>query len=239
MTQGETRNPEQPTKRHWGRVGLICLGGLAATGFAGYKTAPFIGTVWRDDPTPLGHIVTGALAPDFAVQGADGKIHRLNDYRGKTVVLEWTSPICEFTASHYNSGNMQKLQKYGADQGVIWLLVDSSAVGAPDYLSAAAANRRIASKGISATTLLIDSDGKVGLTYGAVTTPSVYVIDAAGHLRYQGAVDDNPWGSGTQDVAHSYLKQTLDALAKGTAIATLQSRPYGCSVKYGAGRRAV
>jgi peroxiredoxin len=226
-------------QRRWGRVALVTTGFIAAIGFAAYEYAPFVGTVWRDDPTPLGHIVIGAQAPDFAVQGADGKLHKLSDYRGKTVVLEWTSPICEFTALHYNSGNMQALQKYGLDQGVVWLLVDSAEVGAPDYLDAVAANQRIAAMRSPATTLLIDSNGKLGLTYGAVTTPSVYIIDKEGRLRYQGAVDDNPWGSGTQDVAHSYVRQALVALAKGTAIASAANRPYGCSVKYGGGRRKI
>jgi AhpC/TSA family len=226
-------------KNRWGRAALISTGVLAIIGFAVYTYAPFIGTIWRDDPAPLGHVATGAMAPDFAVQGADGKLHRLSDYRGKTVVLEWTSPTCEFTAQHYDSGNMQKLQKYGAGQGAVWLLVDSSEVGARDYLDPAAAKRRIVSKGITAETLLIDSDGKLGLTYGAVTTPSVYLIDATGRLRYQGAVDDNPWGKGTQDVEHNYLRQALDALSKGAAIPVSETRPYGCSIKYGAGRRAL
>lgn len=31
----------------------------------------------------------GDVAPDFALQGSDGKVHKLSDYRGKTVVLAW------------------------------------------------------------------------------------------------------------------------------------------------------
>jgi cytochrome oxidase Cu insertion factor (SCO1/SenC/PrrC family) len=31
----------------------------------------------------------GDRAPDFALQGSDGKVHRLSDYKGKTVVLAW------------------------------------------------------------------------------------------------------------------------------------------------------
>jgi peroxiredoxin len=227
------------TKTPWGRIALISAGVLVAGGIATYTYAPFIGTVWRDDPTPLGHVATGAVAPDFAAMGADGRRHQLSDYRGRTVVLEWTSPTCEFTALHYDSGTMQQLQKSAIAQGAVWLLVDSAAVGAPDYLDAAAATKRLAAKQSPATTVLIDSDGKIGLTYGAVTTPSVYVIDAQGRLRYQGAVDDNPWGGGTQDIAHNYVKQALTALATGGTIATPENRPYGCSVRYGPGVRAL
>jgi peroxiredoxin Q/BCP len=31
----------------------------------------------------------GDKAPDFALQGSDGKVHKLSDYKGKTVVLAW------------------------------------------------------------------------------------------------------------------------------------------------------
>lgn len=31
----------------------------------------------------------GDPAPEFALQGSDGKVHKLSDYRGKTVVLAW------------------------------------------------------------------------------------------------------------------------------------------------------
>lgn len=31
----------------------------------------------------------GEMAPDFALPGSDGKVHKLSDYRGKTVVLAW------------------------------------------------------------------------------------------------------------------------------------------------------
>jgi hypothetical protein len=31
----------------------------------------------------------GDMAPDFSLPGSDGKIHKLSDYRGKTVVLAW------------------------------------------------------------------------------------------------------------------------------------------------------
>jgi peroxiredoxin len=34
-------------------------------------------------------LTVGDPAPDFALEGSDGKVHRLADYRGKTVVLAW------------------------------------------------------------------------------------------------------------------------------------------------------
>jgi peroxiredoxin len=31
----------------------------------------------------------GDVAPPFELQGSDGKLHKLSDYRGTTVVLAW------------------------------------------------------------------------------------------------------------------------------------------------------
>jgi cytochrome oxidase Cu insertion factor (SCO1/SenC/PrrC family) len=31
----------------------------------------------------------GDLAPDFSLPGSDGKVHKLSDYKGKTVALAW------------------------------------------------------------------------------------------------------------------------------------------------------
>ena len=34
-------------------------------------------------------LAVGDPAPAFALTGSDGKVHRLSDYRGKTVVIAW------------------------------------------------------------------------------------------------------------------------------------------------------
>jgi peroxiredoxin Q/BCP len=40
-------------------------------------------------PAPEATLKAGDKAPEFALQGSDGKVHRLSDYKGKTVVLAW------------------------------------------------------------------------------------------------------------------------------------------------------
>ena len=40
-------------------------------------------------PQMTADLKAGDMAPDFALQGSDGKVHKLSDYRGKTVVLAW------------------------------------------------------------------------------------------------------------------------------------------------------
>src|SRR5262245_22372204 len=77
----------------------------------------------------------GQPAPDFALTSVQGKPVKLSDYKGKYVVLEWVNPGCPFVQKHYNSGNMPKLQKDAAAQGVVWLTINSTRPSHGDYES--------------------------------------------------------------------------------------------------------
>jgi peroxiredoxin len=181
-------------------------------------------------PQALSHLTVGAPAPDFALPGADGASHRLSDYRGSVVVLEWTSPVCPFTAHQYGIKAMQAAQKQAARQKVIWLSINTSSPGRPGYLSSDQAKARIEKTGAHITGFLFDTGGKVGRQYGAKTTPVLYIIGKDGRLAYQGAFDDDAGGTGI--VHHRYVNEALTDLKAGKAIATPETRQYGCPVEY-------
>ena len=178
----------------------------------------------------LGHVDPGAPAPDFAAPGADGRIHHLSDYAGKVVVLEWTSPVCPYTALKYRDGEMQALQRGAGADGVVWISIDTAAPGRPGYLTPQAMQARIAKMGMHVTAFLSDADGRIGRAYGAKTTPQLYVIGRDGRLAYEGAIDDNP--SQTVPTAPTYLGAALADLRAGKPVETPQTRPYGCAVEY-------
>lgn len=177
--------------------------------------------------------VVGSPAPDFTLSDTQGAAHRLADLAGKPVVLEWTNPDCPFVKKHYGSKNMQGLQAKYVAQGVTWLTVSSSAPGKQGYYGADDWNRIRTDQGSAATALLLDPDGQVGLAYGAKTTPHLFVIDAAGTLVYDGAIDDKP-STDVADIpgARPYLAEALDAVLAGGPVPTAKTTPYGCSVKY-------
>ena len=66
-------------------------------------------------------VVIGQPTPDFTLTDIHGVSHKLSDYKGKTVVLEWVNPECPFVVKHYGSGNMPTLQKEATSDGVVWL----------------------------------------------------------------------------------------------------------------------
>jgi alkyl hydroperoxide reductase subunit AhpC len=175
----------------------------------------------------------GQPAPDFTATDTKGAKLTLSQYRGKTVVLEWTNADCPYTRKHYVSGNMQSLQALARKSDVVWLTVISSAPGKQGYVNGPAADGLTQSRGAVPTAVLLDPSGTVGRLYGARTTPHMFVIDKNGALQYMGGIDS----IATADVgdianAEPYLKEAMLAVAQGSPVAHAVTRPYGCSVKY-------
>ena len=177
--------------------------------------------------------VIGQPAPAFAAADADGKVRTLEEFKGKTVVLEWTNEGCPYVKKHYNSGNMQGLQKSATDDGVVWLTLISSAPGQQGYLDAPGAKAWKTKANASSSAVLLDPQGRVGKAYDAKTTPHMYVIDNAGTLVYMGGIDDKAT-SNVADIkgATNYVTAALGDVKAGRAVAQAVTKPYGCSVKY-------
>jgi hypothetical protein len=175
----------------------------------------------------------GKAAPDFQLTDIEGKTHHLTAYHGKTVVLEWVNPECPFVVKHYRSGNMPKLQKSATENGVIWLSINSGRSGAQGDFTPNQVQSWATKTGANFSGYLKDGSGKVGRTYGAKTTPHMFVINPEGILVYDGAIDSIA-SSRDRDIsrAENYVEQALAALQRGKMPEKAKSRPYGCSVKY-------
>ncbi|MBX6358734.1 thioredoxin family protein [Pseudacidobacterium ailaaui] len=178
----------------------------------------------------------GGPAPDFTGTDSNGKTHRLSDFRGKFVVLEWTNKDCPYTRKHYESGNMQALQREWTARGVVWLTILSSAPGHQGYMTAAEENAYLAREKASPTAAILDPTGAIGHEYEAKTTPHMFVIDPSGKIIYEGAIDDHPT-TDPADIKSSknYVSAALTEAMKGQPVAVSYTRPYGCSVKYAGG----
>ncbi|NCT84195.1 MAG: redoxin domain-containing protein [Comamonadaceae bacterium] len=174
-----------------------------------------------------------APAPAFTAQTADGKTVSLADYKGKTVVLEWTNHDCPYVKKHYGSGNIPAQQKAAAAQGVVWLQVISSAPGQQGFVDGATAQKLNADRGAAPAATLLDPKGELGRLYGAQTTPHMYVIRADGTLAYKGGIDSIATAK-VEDIARAepYVSEALAAVAAGRKVEKSSTRPYGCSVKY-------
>ena len=102
------------------------------------------------------------------------------------------------------------------------------------HVSPEKADSLMKESGSKTTAYLFDPDGRVGRLYGAKATPHMFVIDPDGKVVYQGAIDSIR-SSDPADIAiaQNYVRIALaDALA-GNPIEVTDTRPYGCSIKYG------
>jgi peroxiredoxin len=175
----------------------------------------------------------GESAPALQLRDTHGKTVNLSDFRGKTVVIEWFNPNCPFVQKHYNSNNMQSLQAKYARQGVAWLVVNSTNPSHQDYLAPDQLSQRFNQLKGHASAVLMDADGKAGTSWGAKTTPHMFIVDTHGKLAYAGGIDDKR-SSNPEDIksAKNYVALALDQIKAGKPVSENNTRPYGCSVKY-------
>jgi len=175
----------------------------------------------------------GAPAPAFQAVDADGKPRSLAEFKGRTVILEWTNHDCPYVRKHYGSSTMQTLQKDMAREGIVWLSVISSPVGEQGHVDGAKAKELTAWRDAAPTAVLLDPDSKVARAYGATTTPHMYIIDGQGRLAYMGAIDDKPSaGAASLAGAKSYIRQAVAEMKAGKPVSEASTRAYGCAVKY-------
>ncbi|NOT42057.1 MAG: redoxin domain-containing protein [Alphaproteobacteria bacterium] len=177
--------------------------------------------------------IIGKPAPAFTATDSNGKSHTLSDFKGKTVVLEWTNDGCPYVKKHYGSGNMQRLQQEITAAGGVWLSIISSAPGKQGHVNGAEANQLTAKHKAQPTAVLLDPTGAIGRAYEAQTTPHMFVIDPTGNVRYMGAIDDQPsTEAATIALARNYVREAFKAVSTGAKVAETATDPYGCSVKY-------
>ncbi len=184
-------------------------------------------------PLMAGRVDIGSSAPDFTLMGIDGKAYSLSDFKGKYVVLEWFNHSCPFVTKHYDSNNMPTLQEAYGEKGVIWLSINSTNPTSKFYKSSSQALELANEKRMHSYAILTDADGEVGRTYGARTTPHIFIIDPNGMLIYKGAIDSIA-SANINDLskATNYVKAALGAHMDGKPVETSSTKAYGCRVKY-------
>ena len=208
---------------------VACLG-LAATAAVASTTTPAPTAAVEAASAPKAKI--GEKAPAFKLKDLNGKEHSLSDFKGKTVVLEWFCPTCPYSGgksgrSIHSTGQVKKLMANmkKADENAVYLLIDSSTAKmrmTPEELSKKDAGMKD-SLGITAP-ILIDGDTSVAKAYGAKSTPHMYVIDADGVLRYQGAFSDQK--------KTNYVLNSVKAIKDGSTVEPTYVKQWGCGVRY-------
>ena len=157
-------------------------------------------------------------APDFELPDLDGRLHRLRDYRGRIVIVNFWS--CECPHSERTDKAIMAMFVQWCGEVVILSIASNRSENA-EALKKAADARHL-------PTVLVDTQCFVADMYEAQTTPHVYVIDREGILRYRGAVDDVTFCKRTP--SRFFLNEVVDSLLEGRLPALTDSPVYGCTI---------
>jgi peroxiredoxin len=161
---------------------------------------------------------TGDLAPDFTLRDLEGAPHALSDHRGQGVIVNFWSAECPW-AERADSQLKQWLGGWG--KRVVLLTVASNVNETPELIGETARQRGLAP-------VLLDPGCKVADAWGAQTTPHAFVVDEAGILRYQGALDDVTFRQ--REPERFYVKEAVDALLAGRMPEVDSAPAYGCTI---------
>jgi peroxiredoxin len=177
-----------------------------------------------DDPLRL-----GALAPDFALPGVDGRSWRLDDAAGpRGVVVMFICNHCPYVKAVVDRivQDMAALREAGVGAVAI---SSNDAEAYPedgfDRMKAFAAQHGFGFP------YLYDESQAVARAYGALCTPDFFGFDAQRRLAYRGRLD----ASGRQPAAPGTKRELLDAMlavAQGGSAPQPQHASIGCSIKW-------
>ena len=177
----------------------------------------------------------GPKAPEFQLMDTNGFAHKLSDYKGKWVILEWVNYDCPFVKKQYHSSHrsMQLLQQRAARYGIVWLSICSSAPGKEGALSSSQANARMRSWGAKPTAYLHDPRGSVGRAYRAAKTPDMRIISPQGTIEYSGGIDSiTSMRASDAPRARNYIREAIADIVNKRPIQMRSTKAYGCTVKY-------
>jgi peroxiredoxin len=160
----------------------------------------------------------GQPAPHFSLPDLQGRTYTLSQYQGRIVILNFWSAECPWS-ERTDEVLLRVLQAW--DDRVVLLPIAANANESPDLLANVARSRGL-------PLVLHDPDGQAVDLYQAITTPHLFVADAQGILRYQGAFDDVTFRNRTP--GQIYLIEAVDALLDGKIPRITSTSPYGCSI---------
>jgi peroxiredoxin len=206
------------------------MASLLVTGCSESTTSPFTYTLFEGDGAVPEVATVGLPAPDFTLSDVEGNSVTLSDFTrsGKTVVLEWFNPDCPVSkAYHVPQQAMGEVAGDYAGRNVVWLAINSGGPGLQGH--GLQRNQRAVDEYEIPFPVLLDESGAVGQHYAAQRTPHMYLIDADGILRYNGAIDN---GNSRSPGDVNFVRQALDQLLAGAEVSVPTSTAFGCGVKY-------
>ncbi len=188
---------------------------------------------WKAHPT----LAIGAQAPDFSLQGIDGKKHTLAEYKNSSVLA------ILFICNHCPASQLyeERMIKMAADfktKGVQLLAIQPNAVSAlsphelnftdvDDSLPNMALHAKF--KGFNFPYLYDGDTQQIAHLYGPKNTPHIFIFDKTRKLRYEGRIDD---AMRADRVKITDARNAIEQLVANQTVEFPQRPVFGCSIKW-------
>jgi peroxiredoxin len=171
----------------------------------------------------------GDRAPDFELPGADGEVYHLTRYleNQQIVGVIFMGNECPYVRLYID--RLKQIQSDFRDRGLI--LIGINANDAEQFPEESLEQMKtFAQENDLNFPYLRDSSQDVAHSFGAKTTPQVFLLDGKGTIRYYGAIDDSP--NTPEAVKQPFLRQAITALLEGKDINPTATEIMGCSLKW-------
>ena len=163
-------------------------------------------------------IKTGQAAPGFSLSDLTGSLHRLDETRGRILLLNFWSAECPWVERA--DRDVTRLLSAWGEGVLLWRIASNS--NEPVALLRHVAEQR------ALPLVLHDAQHQVANLFGAQTTPHFFVLDPQGFLRYQGALDDVTFRQ--REPRRFFLRQAVEALLAGDLPDPAETPAYGCTI---------
>ena len=182
-------------------------------------------------------LAIGSPAPDFALPGVDGKVHKLNDYASpKILAIVFECNHCP--VSQLYESRIEKLYRDYRNKGVAFVAINPNnpksirlnELGYTDVTDSLEEMKiRTAFRRIEWPYLYDGETQGVSIKFGVVATPHIYLFDQSRKLQYEGRIDDNQREElvKTQDA-----RNALEAMLAGKPVPVTDTNAFGCTTKW-------
>ena len=167
----------------------------------------------------------GQSSPDWKdLEGTDGRKHSLTSYSAaKVLVVVITCNHCPYAKVYEN-----RLMRLAVDNAKRKVQVVAISVSLSDADTLEAMEKRATEKKYPFD-YLHDPSQKVAKDYGALATPTVFLLNEKRQIAYMGKIDDSP---DPDDVTEHFLRDAIDAVLAGREPEVQETKAVGCPVIY-------
>lgn len=161
----------------------------------------------------------GGKVDDFAVRDTSGETVHLSAIRGEVTVVMFLSTRC-LVSNSYNE-RIRTLSRDYAAKKVKFVGLNANRAETLSDIAEHTSRQRFE------FSVYKDVNNVVADRFGAEVTPEIYVIDAAGVIRYRGPIDDaeNP-----DRVTTHHMRTALDAILSGKDAGRPTTEAFGCKI---------